>query len=168
MKKLLSIFLLFTVLAVNVSAMTLREAYDEMNKLPNLEGIISDSLYNRGNGWMESIPMKNASMTYKAHEVGDGQTVYYGSKVDELSRLLPKEQLILCGTNFQNLIYFYARPIDRENYELLIMVDQAYQGQTTTILGTVNKHVIECLKEGKVEFTSDHQIKVFVPILILA
>ena len=82
-----------------------------------------------------------------------------------MSKLLPKEQLVLCGTNFQNLIYFYARPLDKDNYELLIMIDQAYQGQTITVLGTVNKNIVESLKDGKIEFTPDHQIKVFAPIL---
>lgn len=46
------------------------------------------------------------------------------------------------------------------------MVDQAYQGQTVTILGTVNTNIVESLKDGKVEFTPDHQIKVFAPILV--
>lgn len=166
MKKFLSVFLVLAVCVVSAGAMTLKEAYDEMNKLPDLKGIVADSHNYRGNSWLESIPMKNASMTYKAHQVGNGQTVYYGSKVDELSRLLPKDQLVLCGADFQNLIYFYANPIDKENYELLIMIDQAYQGQTITVLGSVNKNIVESLREGKVEFTSDHQIKVFVPILI--
>lgn len=167
MKKLLFIFLFLAVFAVNASAITLKEAYDELSKLPDLKGVTSDSRYYGGHGWLESIPLKNVSLTYKVHQVGNGQTVYYGSKVDELSRLLPKEKLVLCGTNFQNLIYFYASPIDKDNYELLIMIDQAYQGQTITVLGTVNKNIVECLKEGKVEFTPDHQIKVFVPMLIL-
>lgn len=166
MKKLLSILVLVTVFMTTAGAMTLKEAYDEMSKLPNLEGIESNTHYYKGTNWLEYIPIKNTSMTYKAHQVGDGQTVYYGSKVDELSKLLPKEQLVLSGSNFQNLIYFYACPIDKENYELLIMIDQAYQGQTITVLGTVDKNVVECLKNGKVEFTPDHQIKVFAPILI--
>lgn len=166
MKKLSWVFLFLAVFVSNAGAMTLKEAYDEMNKLPNLEGIESDSHFYRGNSWLESIPIKNASVTYKAHQVGNGQTVYYGSKADELARLLPEEQLVLCGADFQNLIYFYASPLDKENYELLIMIDQAYQGQTITVLGTVNKNVVECLKEGKVEFTPNHQTKVLVPILI--
>ncbi len=166
MKKLLSIFLLLAAFVANASAMTLKEAYDEMSKLPDLKGIESDNHYYKGNGWLEALPIKNVSVTYKAHQVGNGQTVYYGSKVDELSKLLPTEQLVLCGTNFQNLIYFYARPLDKDNYELLIMIDQAYQGQTITVLGTVNKNIVESLKDGKIEFTPDHQIKVFAPILI--
>lgn len=166
MKKLLSVFLLLFSVVTNVNAITLREAYNEMNKLPDLEGTVSNSHFYNGNGWVGSIPLNDASVTYKAHQVGNGQTVYYGSKVDELSRLLPKEQLVLSGTDFQNLIYFYARPIDKENYELLIMIDQAYQGQTITVLGTVNRNIVESLKDGKVEFTPDHQIKVLVPILI--
>lgn len=166
MKKLLTLFLLLAAFVANANALTLKEAYDEMNKLPDLKGIVSDSHYYRGSGWLESISLKNASMTYKAHQVGDDQTVYYGSKVEELAKQLPREQLVLCGNNFQNLVYFFARPLDKENYELLIMVDQAYQGQTVTILGTVNTNIVESLKDGKVEFTPDHQIKVFAPILV--
>lgn len=166
MKKLLLILLFLGVIVANASAITLREAYEEMNKLPDLKGIESDSHFYRGNGWLESIPMKNTSVTYKVHEVGNGQTVYYGSKVDELSRLLPKEKLVLSGTNFQNLIYFYASPVDKDNYELLIMIDRAYQGETITVLGTVDKNVVESLKEGRVEFTPNHGIKVFAPILV--
>lgn len=136
MKKLLTLFLLLAAFVANADALTLKEAYDEMSKLPDLKGIVSDSHNYRGTGWVESIPLKNASITYKAHQVGDGQTVYYGSKVEELSKLLPKEQLVPCGSNFQNLVYFFAHPIDKENSELLIMIDQAYQGQTVTdILG---------------------------------
>lgn len=168
MKKLLTVFVLLAVFAASAGAMTLREAYEEMNRLPDLKGIVSDSISYKGGGWLEGlcIPMQNVSITYKEHQVGNGQTVYYGSKVDELSRLLPREQLVLCGTDFQNLIYFYASPVDKENYELLIMIDQAYQGQTITVLGTVNKSFVECLKDGEVQFTPDHQIKVYAPVLI--
>lgn len=166
MKKLFSIFLLLAVFVANAGALTLKEAYDEMNKLPDLKGIVSDDINYKGNGWLEGLFMKNVSVTYKAHQIGNGQTVYYGSKVDELSKLLPKEQLVLCGNNFQNLVYLYARPLDKDTCELLIMIDQAYQGQTITVLGTVSKNVVECLKEAKVEFTPDHQIKIFAPILV--
>lgn len=35
--------------------MTLREAYEEMNRLPDLKGIVSDSISYKGGGWLGGL-----------------------------------------------------------------------------------------------------------------
>lgn len=165
MKKLFSIFALMFLMVVSANALTFKEAFDEINAMPILSGIVSGNKSDAGLGWVGYILMENGMITYKDHQVGNGQTVYYGSKVEEISKQLPKENLILSGANFQNLIYIYAQPIDNTVSEMLIMIDQAYQGKTTVILGKVNNHIVDAIKQGTVNFTPNHQIVVNVPIL---
>ncbi len=166
MKKLFSIIALMFLTVVSANALTFKEAFDQINAMPDLSGIVSFNKSDAGAGWVGNILMEDIKVTSKLHEVGNGQTVYYGSKVEELSKQLPKSELVLSGADFQNLVYIYAKPIDNNVSEILLMIDQAYQGQTTVILGKVNSHIVEALKQGEVKFTSNHGIAINVPILI--
>lgn len=166
MKKIFSIFAFLIVAVAAGNAMTLKEAYSQIESMPDLKGVESGGFIDVLDGWVDALPFETAECTYKAHEVGGGQTVYYGSKVEELYKSLPKDELILSGADFQNLIYVYARPDDKIYSEVLILVDQAYQGTTSAIIGRVNNQMVEALKMGKVKFTADHQIVVSAPLLI--
>lgn len=166
MKKLLLILAMMITAVAGANALTLKEAFKELESMPDLEGVESNHWHDIGNGWLSSIPLENAEVTYKVHQVGNGQTVYYGSKVEDLAKQLPKDYLILSGTDFQNLIYFYANPIDKHSSEILIMIDQAYQGKTTAVLAKVSNQIIKALKAGEVKFTSTHKIVVNAPILV--
>lgn len=166
MKKLFLTFaLLFSVIS-GACALTLEEGYEQISKMPDLKGVETGKFIDVLDGWVGLVPFDNAKGVYKVHEVGAGQTVYYGSKVEEIAHQLPKSELILSGADYSNLIYFYARPTGDKTSELLILIDQAYQGKTTAVIGKVDDRVIEALKKGEVKFTPDHKIRVDVPILI--
>lgn len=166
MKKIFSIFAFLIAAVVGANAMTLKEAYSQIESMPDLQGVKTGGFIDVLDGWVGAIPFETAKCTYKTHQVGNGQTVYYGSKVEEVSKNLPKDQLILSGADFQNLIYVYAKPDDKIYSEVLILIDQAYQGNTIAIIGRVNNQMVESLKRGKVKFTADHQIVVSAPLMI--
>ena len=166
MKKIFSIFAFLIAAVVGGNAMTLKEAYSQVESMPDLKGVESGGYIDVLDGWVDALPFETAKCTYKVHEVGNGQTVYYGSKVEELYKSLPKDELILSGADFQNLIYIYARPEDKTYSEVLILIDQAYQGTTAAIIGRVNNQMVEALKMGSVKFTADHKTVVSVPLLI--
>lgn len=147
-------------------AMTFKEAYDEIAKLPPLEGVDRGTMTDVLGGWIDAMPIDNAQCSYATHEVGSGQTVYYGSAVEKVAKLLPPDEKILYGADFQNIFYMYAKPVDKHTYEMLILVDQAYQGVTAAIYGHVNAQVVKALREGKVKFTYDHKIVVNVPLMV--
>lgn len=147
------------------SAMTLREGFDEIAKIAPPEGVTALTDIQPKTGWIESLPIEGCVVTGALHEVGNGQTVYYGSKVEEIAKTLPQEDRILYGANFQNIFYMYARAADGDRYEVLILVDQAYQGKTLAVYGFVEKPMIQALRQGKVRFTYDHQIVISVPLM---
>lgn len=166
MKRTLLSLAAIAIATMSAMALDLKSAYEELKDMPDLEGVESNGWTDVYNGWIGALPVESAQVTFKAHEVGDGQTVYYGSKVENLARQLPKDQLILSGADFQNLLYIYAKPVSQYTSEILILSDQAYQGITMAIYGKVSANIIKAIKNGKVSFTPDHKIVVNVPILV--
>lgn len=166
MKKIVLTLAVMLSTALSAFSLTLKEAYDQIKALPDLQGVQTFSAIYEDNGWVSSIPFESAETTAKIHEVGDGQTVYYGSHVEELQRQLPKSQLALGAADYANLLYIYYNPVDGQNSELLILIDQAYQGKTTAIYGKVSNQVVNALKAAKVEFTHTHDIVVWAPMLV--
>lgn len=164
MKKLLSILSVLLFSVMSVSALTLKEGFDKLNNSPELKGIVQERWNSTDSGWLGGIPIDSAMYACTLHEVGNSQTVYYGTKLGEVVSQLPSDELILSGENPQNLIYIYAAPIDAKNSQLLILVDQAYQGYTAAVIGTVNNKFVEVLKGGKIEFTANHEIILSAPL----
>ena len=116
MKKLCLALLLCVSACATSFSMTLREGFDEIKQLPDLKGVVSDRWIDILGGWFDSIPVDGAEIVGKAHEVGAGQTVYYGSRVEEIAKSLPQEYKILSGADYSNLIYFFAERIDDNNW----------------------------------------------------
>lgn len=166
MKRTLLSLAAIAIATMSAMALDLKSAYEELKDMPDLESVESNGWTDVYNGWIGALPVESAQVTFKSHEVGDGQTVYYGSKVENLARQLPKDQLILSGADFQNLLYIYAKPVSQYTSEILILSDQAYQGITTAIYGKISANMIKAIKNGKVSFTPDHKIVVNVPILV--
>lgn len=166
MRRTLLTIALMVSIASGAFALTLREAYDQIEKMPDLTGVEKGKFSDILHGWLGAIPFDDASVTYKIHEVGDGQTVFYGSKVEEIAGNLPKSELILFGADYSNIIYFYAKPLSDKSSELLILIDQAYQGKTTAIIGKVSNQIVDVIKAGEIKFSPDHKIIVNVPIMV--
>ncbi|MEG2945133.1 MAG: hypothetical protein RR837_00110 [Bacteroidales bacterium] len=161
---LISIFFL-ALATVSVSAITLQEAFSKIALLPDLKGVNSGETVDLKSGWLDALSLEQAMVAYKAHEVGAGQTVYYGSKVAEVSKELPAEELILSASNSQNLIYIYAKPLSENKYEILILTDMAYRGKTIAVIGQTTANMVNALKKGKVSIVNN-VISVDVPVLM--
>lgn len=165
MKKIIMSLLLALAVATSAYSMSLKEAYDEIDKLPDLQGVVNGGFTDILGGWIGYMPIEDAVSAYKVREVGL-QTKYYGDAMEKVISSLPKSELILSGANDQNLIYMYARPVDAHNYEFLLLIDQAYQGKTIAIYGKIAARMIEALKKGSVRFTPDHKTIIEVPLMI--
>lgn len=144
--------------------MTYKEAFEDILTMPELQGV-SGGRASSETGWVDALRIDNATITYRAHEVGNEQTVFYGSRVDAIARKLPASELIISGENVRNLFYMFARPINPTTYEVLILVDQAYYGQTIAIWGHVNANMIPALKKGEVRFGPGHIFSVNIPVM---
>ena len=165
MKKV-ALTLTFILMVISgIDAMSLREAFDSIAKLPNLPGVSQGISIDVKDGWLNSLPLKKAMTVYKVHEVGSKQTIYYGSKIANIVNKLPQENLVLSSTNQENLFYIYASKLSDNNYEILILIDMAYPGKTTAVIGEVEEPIINALKKGRVTLSRD-EIKVEVPLLI--
>lgn len=166
MKKIALILVAVITSVASASALTLREAYATIEGLPDQEGVVSGNSVGFVDRWIGYIPFATADIAYKVHEVGQEQTAFYGSKIEEIVAQLGTDSLILSAEDAQNIFCFYAHPADKYYSEVLIIIDQAYQGKTTAVIGKMNNRMVECLKNGKVEFTADHKIVVTAPIMV--
>lgn len=163
MKKII-LTLALTLLSVSGAfSMTYKEAFEDILTMPQLNGVAGAK--DSGSGWIDALRIDNATITYRAHEVGNEQTVFYGSCVDSIARKLPASELIIAGENVRNLFYMFARPVNPTTYEVLILVDQAYYGQTVAIWGHINAHMIPALKKGEVKFGPGHTFSVNIPVM---
>lgn len=167
MKKLLSLFVLILISALSAYSLTLKEAYEKIKRLPDLEGVESvNSEIFLGSG-IGFIPFEDVCITEKINQGNGKQTLFYGNKLTEIQNQVPRDLLILGGEDYQNTVLFFAKPIDNNYSELLIMIAQAYQGKTTAAYGKVRNWVIEMLNISEVVFTLDHKIIVNTPIAII-
>lgn len=164
MKNILLLTCLMTA-AMSVNAITLKEGYEEMAKLPPLKGVDELKNVNVSDGWVEALPMQDAQITVVAREKGNSQTVYYGSHVEAIANQLPDEQMVISGADFQSIVYVYASPLDADTSEVLVLVDQAYQGRTYAIYGKVNQRIVNAMKQGDVRFTPDRKVYINIPLM---
>lgn len=166
MKKILLAMSLLIVSALSAFSLTLKEAYECINNLPDLKGVEKIQSSDIGDGWLSAIPLEDAQITAKVQEVGSDQTAFYGDKIEEIKKQLPKEDLVLQDSDDSSLIYFYSKPYDKDSSEILILIDQAYQGKTTAVYGKTGNPIITALKAGSIEFTENHKIIVNVPLMV--
>lgn len=167
MKKILLTLAVLLGAVVGANALTLKDAFEKIKAMPDLKGVVSDNVTDIKNGWAGSIPFQEADVTIKAHQVGGNQTAFYGGNIMELMSRLPENQLLLQGSNQQNLIYIYAQPVEGTDMsELLMVIDQAYQGRTIAILGNVANQTARALANGSITFRNEHTIVVNAPVLV--
>ena len=167
MKKILLTLAVLLSAVVGANALTLKDAFEKIKALPDLKGVISDNKKDVSEGWAGAIPFEDVSFTIKAHQVGNDQTVFYGTNIMELMSRLPENQLLLHGSNQQNLIYIYAQPVEGTDMsEVLMVIDQAYQGKTTAVLGKVNNQSVKALANGSISLPNELTAVISAPILV--
>ena len=167
MKKILLTLAVLLGAVVGANALTLKDAFEKIKTLPDLNGVVSDNKTDIREGWAGAIPFEDVSFTIKAHQVGNDQTVFYGTNIAELMSRLPENQLLLHGSNQQNLIYIYAQPVEGTDVsEVLMVIDQAYQGRTIALLGKVANQTVKFLSHGNISFPDEHTAVISAPVLV--
>ena len=166
MKKVIFVISILALCVASGHALSLREGFEQIKSQANLRGVESGQWKDIGGGWIDYLPIENGEIAYKIHEVGSPQTSFYGTDMMNVISVLPKEDYIIGAQNWQNIICFFAHPIDKDNSELLIFIDQAYQGKTTAALCKVSNHVVELLRQSEIQFTRDHKIVLKAPVMV--
>lgn len=126
MKMIIVTLMMMAAMIIEISAITLQDAFKTIAQLPDIKDVRSGISTDLKSEWLEGLSLDKAVVAYKAHEIGSEQTIYYGNKVMDVVKQLPTENLILSAANSQNLFYIYSKPISEYKCEILILIDMAY------------------------------------------
>ncbi|MDE6769203.1 MAG: hypothetical protein K2J78_05695 [Muribaculaceae bacterium] len=167
--KFFKTFLMMAMLIVfscSAKALTLDEAYLEFTHLSHTNDSIEQSeKFRMIKGWLDLMPMQDTRVTYIQHSVNSELTTIYAHHTQSIINQLTEDQMVISGANGEASLYIFANLPEKENTDILILVNQPNQGIAYAIYGKVDLWVLTALKRANISFTPDKQILVYIPII---
>lgn len=147
--KYLRVYLLIFLFAVfNANAISLKDVFNELSKVPNIEItkkeppetiVFDNKTYDTG--WFEIA---------KATKLDAKEIKATGDCVMNILDLVPLSDRIICSYNKQVGIFIYATPKGQDSYEMLLVTISGYWGDVNIIYNTINEATLKSLQEASV------------------
>ena len=147
--KYLRVYLLVFLFAVfNANAISLKDVFNELSKVPNLEitdkeppeAIVFDNK-TYDTGWFEIA---------KASKLDAKEIKATGDCVMNILDQVTLTDRIICSYNKQVGIFIYATPKGQDLYEMLLVTMSGYRGDVNIIYNTINVATLQSLQEASV------------------
>ena len=148
MKYLRVYLLVFLFTVLNAKAISLKDVFNELSKVPNIEIsdkeppetiVFDNKTYNTG--WFEIA---------KATKLDAKEIKATGDCVMSILDRVALTNRIICSYNKQVGIFIYATPKGQDLYEMLLVTMSGYRGDVNIIYNTINEATLQSLQEASV------------------
>ena len=148
MKHLRIYLLVFLFAVLNANAIPLKEVFNELSKVPNIEITVKEP--------PETIVFDKETYNIgrfeiaKATKLDANQIKATGDSVMTILEKIAVTDRIICCYNKQVGIFIHASPKGQDIYEMLLVTMSGYRGDVNIIYNTINEATLQSLQEASV------------------
>lgn len=150
MKKIAVIFLSLIAISLSASAMNLKEAFDALSNVPNINVRQADA----------NLPVIDDliidGQVAAAYNLDAAKILETGTSVYTILNQVPVTYMINGGNNNQVMAFVYATPNDAGTNDILVVAMSGYRGSAVSIFGTATNEAVEAIKAASFEMEGSY------------
>lgn len=150
MKKFVITILSLIAVSVCGSAINLKEAYEALSNVPNVNVRQADA----------NLPVVNevigASQIAGAYNLDSTQIYQTGTAVYTILNQIPMCYMINGGNNNQVAAFVYSTPNGEGTNDILVVAMSGYRGSAVSIFGTATNETVEAIKAANFEMQGSY------------
>ena len=150
MKKIISIILSLFALSISASAINLREAYQALSNVPNIN--VRQADYN--------LPVIDDLIVDRqiagAYNLDATKIFETGTSIYTILNQIPLSYMINGGNNNQVAAFVYATPNETGTNDILVVVMSGYRGSAVSMFGTATNETVEAIRMAPFEMEGSY------------
>ncbi|MDE6859847.1 MAG: hypothetical protein K2J65_05500 [Duncaniella sp.] len=150
MKKTVFTLLLLIAISVSASAIDLKDAYDALSNVPNINMRQADA----------NLPVIDEliidGQIAAAYNLDAKKIFETGTSIYTILNQIPMSYMINGGNNNQVAAFVYATPNGTGTNDILVVVMSGYRGSAVSVFGTATDETVEAIKMAPFEMAGSY------------